>query len=55
MMAADVGKLLSDYTAQHPRRQSSSYSPSKEPEISPAKDTFCEEEALADVRMSLYS
>jgi hypothetical protein len=30
-----VGKLLPDYTAQHPRRQSSSYSPPWEPEISP--------------------
>jgi hypothetical protein len=31
----NFGKLLPDYTAQHPRRQSSSYSPPWEPEISP--------------------
>jgi hypothetical protein len=30
----NVGKLLPKYTAQHPRRQSSSYSPQLEPEIS---------------------
>jgi hypothetical protein len=31
----NVGKLLPDYPTQHPRRQSSSYSPLWEPEISP--------------------
>jgi hypothetical protein len=30
----NVGKLLPDYTAQQPRRQTSSYSPPWEPEIS---------------------
>jgi hypothetical protein len=30
----NVGKLLPDYRAQHPRRQPSSYSPPWEPEIS---------------------
>jgi hypothetical protein len=32
----NVGKLLPDYTEQHPKRQSSSYSPPWEPEISPS-------------------
>jgi hypothetical protein len=31
----DAGKLLPDYTAQHPRRQSFSYLPPWEPDISP--------------------
>jgi hypothetical protein len=31
----NVGKLLQDYTAQQPKRQSSSHSPPREPEISP--------------------
>jgi hypothetical protein len=31
----NVGKLLPDYTMQHPRRQSTSQSPPWEPEISP--------------------
>jgi hypothetical protein len=36
----NVSKLLPDYTAQHPRRQSSSYSPLWEPEISQKEDYF---------------
>jgi hypothetical protein len=31
----NIGKLLPDYTAQHPRSQPTSYSPPWEPEISP--------------------
>jgi hypothetical protein len=31
----NFGKFLPNYTAQHPRRQSSSYSPPWEPEVSP--------------------
>jgi hypothetical protein len=33
----NVGKVQPDYMAQHPRKQSSSYSPPREPEISPSK------------------
>jgi hypothetical protein len=36
----NVGKLLPDYTAQHPRRQPSSYSPPWKPQISHFSDAF---------------
>jgi hypothetical protein len=34
IMEAESGKRLPDYTAQQPRRQPSSYSPPREPDIS---------------------
>jgi hypothetical protein len=42
-----VGQFLRDYTAQHPRRHSSSYSPSWEPEISTKLDPdYCHKNRL---------
>jgi hypothetical protein len=41
LAASIIGKLLSDYTA-HPRRQSSSYSPPREPEISTIMKLYTE-------------
>jgi hypothetical protein len=49
MEAANVSRLLPDNTAQHPRRQSSSYSPAWETEISQC-DFFWE----ANVHSSCY-
>jgi hypothetical protein len=47
----NVGKLLPDYKAQQPRRQSSSYSPPREPEISPRNSLYFMEREVSLKRL----
>jgi hypothetical protein len=49
----NVGQLLPDHMAQHPRRQSSSYSLPWEPEISPSSAVLCMMGSLIQIKPSV--